>query len=186
MLKEPRLSIPGNSVDLDKLRDELTQKLDVIRELQRELVRKDSRLQAEKVKTKQLIEERSDEQRRYEAALKGRVLVTAEMKCVVVLICILVWFLEVYVIFNFKTCLQHYFVDATANEECLAVLKAALSEQEETMEHQDTLIQQHEKNIEKAQKGTVHVQYSLFSHSVCDPTKSACRNLWIHTKLLLK
>lgn len=182
------MSIPGNSVDLDKLRDELTQKLDVIRELQRELVRKDSRLQAEKVKTKQLIEERSDEQRRYEAALKGRVLVTAEMKCVMVLICILVhvWVLEVYVIFNFKTCLQHYFVDATANEECLAVLKAALSEQEETMEHQDTLIQQHEKNIEKAQKGTVHVQYSLFSHSVCDPRKSACRNLWIHTKLLLK
>lgn len=97
------MSIPGNSVDLDKLRDELTQKLDVIRELQRELVRKDSRLQAEKVKTKQLIEERSDEQRRYEAALKGRVLVTAEMKCDMVLICILVWFLEVYVIFNFKT-----------------------------------------------------------------------------------
>lgn len=67
------MSIPGNSVDLDKLRDELTQKLDVIRELQRELVRKDSRLQTEKLKTKQLIEERSDEQRRYEAALKGTV-----------------------------------------------------------------------------------------------------------------
>lgn len=67
------MSIPGNSVDLDKLRDELTQKLDVIRELQRELVRKDSRLQTEKLKTKQLIEERSDEQRRYEAALKGKV-----------------------------------------------------------------------------------------------------------------
>lgn len=66
------MSIPGNSVDLDKLRDELTQKLDVIRELQRELVRKDSRLQTEKLKTKQLIEERSDEQRRYEAALKGK------------------------------------------------------------------------------------------------------------------
>lgn len=70
---------------------------------------------------------------------------------------ILVWFLEFYVIFNFKTCFQYYFVDATANEECLAVLKAALSEQEETMEHQDTLIQQHEKNIEKAQKGTAHI-----------------------------
>lgn len=67
------MSIPGNSVDLDKLRDELTQKLDVIRELQRELVRKDSRLQTKKLKTKQLIEERSDEQRRYEAALKGKV-----------------------------------------------------------------------------------------------------------------
>ena len=49
----------------------MTQKLDVIRELQRELVRKDSRLQTEKMKTKQLMEERSDEQRRYEAALKG-------------------------------------------------------------------------------------------------------------------
>lgn len=68
-------------------------------------------------------------------------------------------------IFNFKPSFKYYFVDATANEECLAVLKAALSEQEETMEHQDTLIQQHEKNIEKAQKGVVHVQYLLLKHS---------------------
>lgn len=68
-------------------------------------------------------------------------------------------------IFNFKSSFKYYFVDATANEECLAVLKAALSEQEETMEHQDTLIQQHEKNIEKAQKGVVHVQYLLLRHS---------------------
>lgn len=68
-------------------------------------------------------------------------------------------------IFNFKPSFKYYFVDATANEECLAVLKAALSEQEETMEHQDTLIQQHEKNIEKAQKGVVHVQYLLLRHS---------------------
>lgn len=37
------------------------------------------------------------------------------------------------------------------------MLKTALSEQEETMEHQDMLIQQHEKNIEKIQKGTEHV-----------------------------
>ncbi|XP_061196904.1 kinesin-like protein KIF20B [Saccostrea echinata] len=110
--QEPRLSMPGNSVDLDNLRDELTQKLDMIRELQGELVRKDSRLQTEKMKYKQLLEERSDEHRRYEAAMK----------------------------------------DATANEECIAVLKTALAEQEETMEHQDTLIQQHEKNIEKSQK----------------------------------
>lgn len=68
-------------------------------------------------------------------------------------------------IFNFKPSFKYYFVDATANEECLAVLKAAFSEQEETMEHQDTLIQQHEKNIEKAQKGVVHVQYLLLRHS---------------------
>lgn len=68
-------------------------------------------------------------------------------------------------IFNFKPSFKYYFVDATANEECLAVLKAALSEQEDTMEHQDTLIQQHEKNIEKAQKGVVHVQYLLLRHS---------------------
>lgn len=61
MLKEFRLSILGNLVDFDKLRDELIQKLDVIREFQRELVRKDSRFQVEKVKIKQLIEERSDE-----------------------------------------------------------------------------------------------------------------------------
>lgn len=61
MLKEFRLSISGNLVDFDKLRDELIQKLDVIREFQRELVRKDSRFQVEKVKIKQLIEERSDE-----------------------------------------------------------------------------------------------------------------------------
>jgi hypothetical protein len=54
------------------------------------------------------------------------------------------------------------FVDATANEECIAVLKTALSEQEETMEHQDMLIQQHEKNIDKAQKGTCH-----FCHTTC-------------------
>lgn len=61
MLKEFRLSILGNLVDFDKLRDELIQKLDVIREFQRELVRKDSRFQVEKVKIKQLMEERSDE-----------------------------------------------------------------------------------------------------------------------------
>lgn len=61
MLKEFRLSILGNLVDFDKLRDELIQKLDVIREFQRELVRKDSRFQVEKLKIKQLIEERSDE-----------------------------------------------------------------------------------------------------------------------------
>lgn len=61
MLKEFRLSISGNLVDFDKLRDELIQKLDVIREFQRELVRKDSRFQVEKLKIKQLMEERSDE-----------------------------------------------------------------------------------------------------------------------------
>lgn len=61
MLKEFRLSILGNLVDFDKLRDELIQKLDVIREFQRELVRKDSRFQVEKVKIKWLMEERSDE-----------------------------------------------------------------------------------------------------------------------------
>lgn len=61
MLKEFRLSILGNLVDFDKLRDELIQKLDVIREFQRELVRKDSRFQVEKLKIKQLMEERSDE-----------------------------------------------------------------------------------------------------------------------------
>ena len=49
------------------------------------------------------------------------------------------------------------------------MLKAALSEQEETMEHQDMLIQQHEKNIEKAQKGvlgldTLSIFTRKFSH----------------------
>lgn len=42
------------------------------------------------------------------------------------------------------------------------MLKAALSEQEETMEHQDTLIQQHEKNIEKAQKGVWVFRYIVY------------------------
>lgn len=84
-------------------------------------------------------------------------------------------------IFNFKPCFKYSFLDATANEECLAVLKAALSEQEETMEHQDTLIQQHEKNIEKVQKGVVHVQYLLLSHSVCDSRKYGDAYLLVET-----